>query len=207
MSASDPIFATRTTTKLLDALREASNEPIWTQFDARYRPVIAGLARRLGLDATDADDVAQQTLAEFVKAYRDGRYDRTKGRLSSWILGIARHTSLGALRARRRPGAGGGPDIEDNADIVEESELRSIWDQERDREILMRALGTLRGESASDPKNLQAFELTALRGMPAAQVASQCSMSVEQVYVAKSRMTKRLRGIVEQMTAAFEEDV
>ena len=32
--------------------------------------------------------------------YRDGRYDRAKGRLSSWILGIAQHTAQSRFRTR-----------------------------------------------------------------------------------------------------------
>lgn len=202
LSAPDSIFATRTTTKLLDALHDEGNEPVWMQFDARYRPVIAALARRLGLDPTDAEEVAQQTLSEFVKAYRDGRYDRNKGRLSSWILGIARNSSLQVMRGRRRAAGSA-----DQPEFAEESALRPIWDQERDREILMRALAMLRDESTADPKTLEAFELTALRGVPAAETAAQCGMSVEQVYVAKSRLTKKLRGLVEAMTTAFENDV
>jgi hypothetical protein len=31
-------------------------------------------------------------------------------------------------------------------------------------------------------------------------------MTVDQVYVARTRVTKRLRVIVEQLTSAFEED-
>ncbi len=56
MSSADCTFATRTTTKLLDALRDHDNEPVWAHVDARYRPVIAALARRLGLNASDAEE-------------------------------------------------------------------------------------------------------------------------------------------------------
>ena len=68
------------------------------------------------------------------------------------------------------------------------------------------ALAVLRDESQVDDRTLMAFELVALRGVPAAEAASQAGMSVEQVYVAKSRLTKRLRELVEKMTEAFEED-
>jgi RNA polymerase sigma factor (sigma-70 family) len=204
------LLATRTTTKLLDALKDHANEPVWGQIDARYRPVIAGLARRLGATSAEAEEVAQQTLAEFVQAYRLGRYDRGKGRLSSWILGIARNTTLGMVRKRRREGVGGasGP-VDDQAiavDAGDEEALRQAWTDERDRVILLRALGTLRDESSIDDRTLTAFELVALRGVPAAEVGAQCGMSVDQVYVARSRVTKSLRAEVQQMTEAFEED-
>jgi RNA polymerase sigma-70 factor (ECF subfamily) len=199
----DSIFATRTTTRLLDALRDLGNEPVWAHIDARYRPVLSGLARRLGLSEADADEVAQQSLAEFVRAYREGRYDRTKGRLSSWILGIAHHTTLHALRSRGREISVGSTAL---SEVPDEAALRSIWEDERDRSILERALGMLRDESSVDDRTLLAFELFALRGVPVAEVGARCAMSADQVYVAKSRVTKRLKQLVEELTQAFEED-
>lgn len=197
-------MATRTTTRLLDALRDLSNELAWSHIDNRYRPVIVGLARRVGLRDSEADEVGQQALAEFVRAYREGRYDRGKGRLSSWILGIAHHTALKMLRTSRREGSSTAlsmlPSDPDNP------EFRSIWDGERDRCILEKALGMLRDESAVDDRTLQAFELVGLRGVPAAQAAQQCGMTVDQVYVAKNRVTKRLRTLVQDLTEAFEAD-
>jgi RNA polymerase sigma factor (sigma-70 family) len=198
------LIATRTTTRLLDALRDHSNELAWSHIDQRFRPVIVGLARRLGLRDGEADEVGQQTLSEFVKAYRDGRYDRTKGRLSSWILGIAHHTSLKVLRGARRDGSSTW--LESVPTDPEGPQLRSIWTDERDRSILDRALAMLRDESAVDDRTLLAFELVGLRGVPAAQVAEQCGMSVDQVYVAKNRVTKRLRSLVAELTEAFEAD-
>lgn len=203
MPPAPSILATRTTTGLLDALRDHSNEPAWAQIDSRYRPVIAGLARRLGLDDSSADEVSQQTLTEFVRAYRDGRYDRTKGRLSSWILGIAHHTALHLLRTNRRAAGVGSTVLEQ---VSDESTLRTIWTDERDRAILSRAMALLSEETSVDERTMLAFELAALRGVPAPEAAAQCGMSVEQVYVAKSRMTRRLRELVETMTQAFEED-
>lgn len=198
------LLATRTTTRLLDALHETDNAPLWAQIDARYRPVIAALARRLGLNDSDAEEVAQQTLSEFVRAYGEGRYDRTKGRLSSWILGIAHHTTLRSLRSTRYAAKGVGQTV--LSEIPDESALRSIWTDERDRAILAQAMGILRGESGVDDRTLLAFELVALRGVPATEAAAQSGMSVDQVYVAKSRIVKRLRQLIEELTQAFEED-
>lgn len=203
MHSPENILATRTTTKLLDALHDRSNELIWEQIDARYRPVVAALARRLGLSVSQADEVAQQTLSEFVRAYREGRYDRTKGRLSSWIMGIAHHTALRAQRAAGRDASPLGTQAES---VCDEPSLRGMWTEERDRLILGRALATLRDDSNIDDRTLLAFELVGLRGVPASEAAAQSGMSVEQVYVAKSRLTKRLREQVELLTRAFEED-
>ena len=208
MPSNESIFATRTTTRLLDALKERDNQPAWAHIDSRYRPVIAGTARRLGLSEADADETAQRTLAEFVRVYREGRYDRSKGRLSSWILGIAHRT---ALRVRHEGRRAAHVDLDHAEDPAQpghdESALRSIWTDERDRSILARAFDMLREDSALDPRTILAFELVAMRGVPAPEAASQCGMSVDQVYVARTRITKRLRRLVEELTHAFEEDI
>ncbi len=203
MAQSRSSLATRTTTQLLDALRTPGNEPAWEQLDARYRPIIASLARRLGLSASEAEDAAQQTLAEFVRVYRDGRYERGKGRLSSWILGIARNTTLSALRERAGRGAAQLHALDKAPD---DSVVRAIWDEERDREIVLRAVELLRDDSSIEDRTLRAFELVALRGVPASEAGAQCGMTADQVYVARSRMTRRLRDRVRQLTDAYEAD-
>lgn len=67
----------------------------------RYQRPVYGLACRMLGDATDAEDAAQET---FVRAYtRLGSY-RPNGRFGSWLLAIAAHWCVDALRARRRRG-------------------------------------------------------------------------------------------------------
>ncbi|MFN5663262.1 MAG: sigma factor, partial [Planctomyces sp.] len=88
---------------MLDLLRDESRPEGWQDFTARYWPVLCGFALKLGLSEADAADAAQQTLADFLREFREGRYVRERGRLSSFILGIARNRVL-RLRteARRR---------------------------------------------------------------------------------------------------------
>ncbi|MCA9310966.1 MAG: sigma-70 family RNA polymerase sigma factor [Phycisphaerales bacterium] len=198
-----PFSATRTTTQLLDALRDPENQLVWEQIDGRYRSVIASFARRLGLGDVDADEVAQQTLSEFVRSYRAGQYRRSEGRLSSWILGIAHNTTRRMLRQQKRHNAADVDAVEPTAD---EATLREVWTEERDREIFATALATLRDDSAMEDRTLLAFEFVAIRGMKAREAAALTGLSVDQVYVARSRVTRRLREAVQALTRAFEED-
>ena len=204
MSVQDFATATRTTTMLLDALLDRSNEPAWSHLDARYRRVIAAVARRQGLTESDADEVAQVTLVEFSKAYRAGQYDRSKGRLSSWILGMARNCILRSVRDSARYAHARDTVI---AQLPHARSLQQHWEDERDRLLLDQAMGYLRDDTAFDERTLQAFELVAMRSVPVASVAQQCHMTHEQVYVAKSRVTRKLRLLVQELTSAFEEDL
>lgn len=72
-----------TNTALLEGLRETGNDAIWKVFCTRYRPVVIAVARRLGLNADEAEDATQEALLAFATAYRQGKYDRDKGRLRS----------------------------------------------------------------------------------------------------------------------------
>lgn len=96
------IDATRTTSTLLDALRDPDRTDAWRELDGRYRPILLPLARRARLNDADAADAVQETLADVFRAYRENRYDRSRGRLRQWMNGIARLKSADAQRQRAR---------------------------------------------------------------------------------------------------------
>ena len=193
---------TLTTTQLIADLLNPSNSTAWVDFDARYRPVLVRFAQRLGFAADDADELAQQTIAEFCRAFRDGLYQRDRGRLRSWLIGIARNTALSMRRHRGAVRVGGNSVLENMAD---DAELTRIWDEEREQAIFAEAMSRLRESTRRDEKTLQAFELYAIRGFPVEEVATRCGLNVDTVYVVKNRLTKRLREIVGELTAAFDE--
>jgi len=192
-----------TTTLMLNALRDESQPEGWETFASRYWPVLAGWGMKLGLSEADAADAAQWTLMEFLKEFRAGRYERGRGRLSAFVIGIARHRILALRRDARRPTDDGAPPP---AELPDNVTLTSLWDQERRRVILDQAIAELRRSPRLSPATFAAFELVAIRGLPAEAAALQTGLSVNEVYVAKSRCTRRLREIVDELTRAFDED-
>lgn len=195
------IDTTRTTTQLLEGLHDPENSAAWAEFDARYRPILLAVARRVGLNDADAADVAQETVVRFLAEYRAGRYDRERGRLRAWVLTIARSRIAGLRRfraTRREVGADGLPSIPD-AD-----ELEGHWMAERRRVLLREAMRELQARSRVEPKTMRAFELHVARGMPVAEVAEELGMSRHDVYLAKSRVTARLRDILAELERAFD---
>ncbi|TVQ77369.1 MAG: sigma-70 family RNA polymerase sigma factor [Phycisphaeraceae bacterium] len=195
---------TRTTTQILDSLRDPANADMWQLFDERYRPVIHAFALQRGLTDSDAAEVAQTTLAQFTADYGAGRYDRSRGRLSSWILGIASHriADLGRNLQRRRRDRGESAFEE----LASASSAEECWQAAMRKIILERALRALREETRLDERTVKAFELCSLRGVPAPAVAAECLMTLDEVYVAKNRAIKKLREIVQRYEHEFEED-
>src|SRR4051812_27480051 len=56
----------------------------------RYRPSVVGFVRRLGLDATSAEDVAQEVFLRLLDDRVLVRADRGRGRFRSLLLAVTR---------------------------------------------------------------------------------------------------------------------
>jgi RNA polymerase sigma-70 factor (ECF subfamily) len=192
---------TRTTTALLEALLDPADDEVWHDFDRRYRPILIAFARRLGLPDEDAADAAQDTLARFVRSYRDGKYDRDRGRLRSWIIGIARHCVYDIHQHRATNPKRGLSAI---SELPDESTLNAMWDEECEQEILRQGISELRQQTKTDEGTIRAFEMLAFDGRKPAEIAEALSMSLNDVYLAKHRCLKRLREIISQLEHLYE---
>ncbi|MCC6677012.1 MAG: RNA polymerase sigma factor [Phycisphaerales bacterium] len=188
---------------LLDSLKDPAQTAVWSEFDARFRPLLTAFAVRLGLDAVEAEDAAQETLVEFVGAYRAGKYDRSKGRLSSWIISIAHHRIAHRLQVVGRAAGRRGESA--LVDLSDPARLTAVWQDEQQRLIIIRAMEILREGKTAEP-TIRAFDLFAVRGVAAEEVARECGMTVAEVYTAKNRVAERLRTIIDELTAAWRED-
>lgn len=192
-----------TTTLLLEQLRDESNQTAWRSFDERFREVLFGAARSMGLGEADAADVAQETLFQSVRDYRAGKYDRSRGRLSSWIISIAHHRIADLLRRLGRDKCTAGDTTMRELPAVET--VASAWEAALRDSLFRRAWDMLLAEQRFSAGNTRAFELVVIRGVPPETAAEECGISVDQVYVARSRVSSRLREIVSALSAAYED--
>lgn len=192
---------TNTTTALLDGLHQPGNRVAWEEFDRRYRPILIGFLRRMGLDESDAADAAQETLACFVQDYRAHKYDRTAGRLRSWLIGIARCRMIDLQRARGRRRELRGESAMHS--VPDDSEADSIWDVEQRRHIFEQAVETLRATSRFNERTIDAFERVVLRREPVDAVSADMGLSPQEIYNAKNRVVDRLREIVREYEESF----
>ncbi len=193
---------TRTSTVLLEGLKDSQNDQVWSAFARRYGPILVGFGRRLGLNETDAAEVAQETLVRFVEEYRAGKYDRERGRLRSWMLTIARTRAAAVFRQRSVRGEREG--VTALVNLGDEHTLTQIWQTERRQVILRAALEELRSATKTNEKTIEAFELLVHGGCPPGVVAEQLGMSIEDVYRAKSRVSQKLREIITRLEAEYD---
>jgi RNA polymerase sigma factor (sigma-70 family) len=194
-----PMRTTMTSTILLEGLKRTANQTVWSDYVDRYRPLILSYARRVGLADADAEDLAQQVLLTFADAYRAGRYDRSKGRLRSWLFGIAKTTLRNHNhRKGREPRVLAGTTAENLIDqLPREGRLSEIWEDEWRQAVLHQCLVEVGREV--EPSTLRAFELFARKGWPAEQVAAELNMSENAVYGAKRRVLGRIRELLPQI--------
>jgi RNA polymerase sigma-70 factor (ECF subfamily) len=155
------------------------------------------------LSDADAGDLAQEVVIRFVQRYREGRYDRERGRLGAWLIGIARHAALDLHRRKRRPSLS----LDVLADrVAAEEELDQAWSRCRQERIVSLAMERVRDEGRTDPRTFEAFQLVAIRGVAPPMVAETLGISIESVYAARSRVARRLQQAVEQIGAEFDEE-
>ncbi|MBZ0268646.1 hypothetical protein K8I85_10860 [bacterium] len=184
-----------TTTTILEGLRDYGNRDAWDRLVGRFRRPIAAFARQTGVSPRDCEDVAQEALAAFAEAYRAGRYDRTRGKLSGWLFGIAyRHAQRRRRAEARHPPAPGGGDPEP---IRDEAGATDVWTRIWDRHLLESAIGGARHEFA--PDTFRAFELVVLEDRAPADAAAALGVPVKTVYNAKHRVLHRVRELVREL--------
>lgn len=194
---------TRTTTALLDGLHDLADCEAWAEFDRRYRPLLLTFCLKLGLGDADAADTAQETISRFIVSYRQGGYDRARGRLRSWLIAIAkgRIDDLRRKQARWRFQRGESALVE----LPDETQLAAIWDQERRRILLEQAMRDVRASSRCKQHTLEAFELLCFRQLSPAVVAERLGMSVADVFRAKSRVAAHVRRAVARLERLEQE--
>lgn len=213
---SRPSIPTRAS--LLARLREGDDVDGWLEFFRTYRDLIRHFALKAGLTSEEADDVVQETAIGVARNLPGFRYDPATCSFKTWLLNLARWRILDALRRRRTPGAispgaadppgtdGGrtsgdstvGPLIERIPD-PQVPDFGVDWDEAWKRSLERAALERIR--QSVDPVQFQIFDLYVLKERPAREVAARVGVGVARVYLAKQRVTARLRREVRRLEA------
>ncbi len=179
---------TRTPASLLERLREAPDEGGWARFVELYTPLLYYWGRRVGLKQPDAADLVQDVFLLLVRKLPEFSYDRHK-RFRSWL-----HTvTLNKWRenARCSDPLAQGVAAELPADLAEDDGAARMWESEYQQLVVGRALRLMQAEF--EPPTWKAFWECVARGRPGRDVADELGISLNAVYLAKSRVLSRLR--------------
>ncbi len=181
----------QTPPSLLVRIRDARDAESWQTFVDLYAPLIYGYCRRRGLQEADAADVSQEVLLQVARSIRGFEYQPERGRFRDWLGAVTRGK---VVRWRERQGRavnGAGGTGDDPLAAVAAPDADPEWAAAFNGHVLRAALERTRPHF--EPATWRAFELEWLGDRPAAEVARTLGVAVTAVYVAKSRVLKRLR--------------
>lgn len=182
-----------TRASLLLRIRDPKDHSAWAEFVKLYAPVLHAYGMRHGLQDADAADLAQDTLQNVLRAAPTFEYDPAKGAFRGWLFTVARNQIRKFATRKDRLGVGAGDS--DVRDMLAEHPDRSGDEAEWDREYKMHLFrwAADRVQTEFRAATWQAFWRTAVGGEAAEAVAADLGMTVGAVYIARSRVTARIR--------------
>lgn len=179
---------------LLERVR-AHDAPAWERLTRLFTPLVLGWVRRGGVPKANIPDVTQEVFLEVARSIARFRREQPGDTFTGWIRTITRRRVAGYARTRGgEMGPVGGSDARQQLEQVRDplpSELDAPGEDPDRTELLRRGLELVRGDVAEN--TWAAFEQITLNNRPPADVAAELGMTLGAVYVAKSRVLKRLR--------------
>ena len=200
MAQNEDDFGTTATTLLL-RLKDSEDQASWQRFFDTYWRLIYGVARKSGLNDTEAQEVVQETMIAVARQMPSFRYDPTLGSFKSWLLNLTRWRIVNRLRKRLAS-----PDVAQNDAAVSQPEdfidpaspaLNRIWEDEWQSNLLSAALA--RVKRRLDPAKYQIFDFYVNKELPAEKVAQTFKVSVDKVFLIKHQVTGMLKEELKQL--------
>lgn len=199
-----------TRNSLLIRLVDPRDDAAWNEFVGLYESLIYRIARSQGLQDADACDVSQEVLRSVARAVPRWVPDPARGSFRGWLFRVARNATLDWLAKRRLEPQGSG-DTSLHLLLAE----RPAPDPTTARVVMAEfrqelfAWAARQVEPEFQPAHWQAFWQTAVVGRSAKEVGRELAMSVGAVYVARCRVTARLREFIAQVDAdaVFDSDL
>jgi RNA polymerase sigma-70 factor (ECF subfamily) len=181
-----------TSVSLLQRLRQPGAHEAWARFVQLYTPLLYHWARRLGLQEPDAADLVQDVFTTLVQKLPEFTYDRRRS-FRSWLHTVFRNKWHEAGRRpappRPCPEPGGLPGACSPDNVAEFGEA------EFQHHLMMRALQMMQADF--QPQTWKACWEHVVCDRPAGDVAKELNMTVNAVYLATSRVLRRLRQELE----------
>lgn len=176
---------------LLERIKDSADGLAWGEFVDCYTPLVFRFLRGRGLQEADAADVCQEVMQVVAQAMPEFHYDPERGTFRSWLYTITRRRLFRHLGKRR----------ESSEEALTEEGVdggfREAWDQEWRQHLLDRAMARVKAQFGARPWEIF-WRTTVLEENPA-EVAQATGMTREAVYMARSRVTARMREVLNEL--------
>jgi len=183
-----------TSASLLEVLREHPDEDAWKRLVDLYTPLIRHWLASYSVADADVEDLVQETLTVLIRRIPGFYRQPRPGSFRRWLRSITVNCLRDFWKKRRfRPMATGGSDFQQILEQLsdDDSGLSRQWDEEHDRHVTQRLLEMIRPHFTET--TWQAFHRVSIGGESPDKVAADLGMTVNAVFIAKSRVLSRLR--------------
>ena len=191
----DELLPTRAS--LIARLKNWQDHASWQEFFDTYWKLIYGVARKSGLSDAEAQDVVAETMASVAKHMPGFKYNPEVGSFKAWLLQMTRWRITDQVRKRppdilhHSPAHGTGTDTVDAVIDPQGNGLDQDWDVDWEKNLLDAAVANVKRKL--DPQKYQIFDFYVNKDWPAEKVAGRFQISVDQVYMAKHRITDLIK--------------
>jgi RNA polymerase sigma-70 factor (ECF subfamily) len=173
---------------LLERVRQPGDRAAWDRLVALYTPFLYHCGLRLGLSEADTADAVQDVFLVLLDKLPKFQY-QSSGSFRAWLRTVTCNKIRERFRKRRETAVGGSdPAFDDPLDPAEPDDL---WNAEYNQYLAKRALEIMQAEF--EPATWQAVWLTTVEGRRTADVAAELGITSNAVFVARSRVLRRLR--------------
>ena len=182
-----------TSISMLVRLQQTDDSRNWDRLVELYAPLLLLWIRKYDVQRSDADDLVQEVLMAVAKDLKSFDHNGQPGAFRSWLRTILIHRLRNFWRAQgRRPQASVDSDIDRRLDQLEDptSELSKVWNQQHDRFVVRQLLAS--AEARFQARTWTAFRRVALDGARPDVVAKELGISLNAVFIAKSKLIHQL---------------
>ena len=174
---------------------KALDPDAWRRLAAVYGPLVYGWARRAGLNRDDAADITQEAFRAVVAKCPTLRHGRLGDTFRGWLWTITRNKVRDFWRGQAdHPAVGGSSSREFLLLVADDDSGSSSGPPPAQDGPLRRAVEFVRAEF--EARSWQAFWRVTVEGRPAAAVAAELGLTPNAVYLARSRILRRLREVM-----------
>lgn len=175
--------------------RVRANDPAaWRRLAHLCAPLVWSWCRQAGFQPSDAEDFGQEVFVAVYRGIGSFQKDGRRGSFRRWLRTITNNKIRDRLRDHKKIGLTGRGGCDGSLDQVPYGELTDPDEEtanSEDAQLLARAMDVVREHFAES--TWRAFERQVVDGERAEHVAAELKMSRDAVYLAKSRVLKRLR--------------
>ncbi|HZL89907.1 MAG TPA: sigma-70 family RNA polymerase sigma factor [Pirellulaceae bacterium] len=186
---------TGTATSLL-ARAAARQVDAWEKLVSLYGPLIYRWCRRWGLQASDAENVGQEVFIRVASGLGEFHGNQPGDTFRGWLYRITHNCFVDHLRRRDASSSGsGGSDARERLERLSASPAEYADDPamaSQDDALLYRQLVEFIRNEFSD-RDWTAFYRVVIDGIAPAEAAEELNVSVNVIYLAKSRVLRRVR--------------